>query len=88
MSATTSNEHFLRRNRNLRNELLKQTDYYMLTDVYENLSDTQKQELRDYRQSLRNFINENKDKYLIDGINRIEFPKLPEWMGEIRMPKY
>lgn len=85
---TTSNEHFLLRNRNMRNELLKKTDYLMLIDVYEILSDIQKQELRDYRQSLRNFINENKSKYLDEGNNFIEFPKPPEWMGEIRMPKY
>ena len=84
----TSNDHFLLRNRNMRNELLKKSDYLMLVDVYEILSDIQKQELRDYRQSLRDFININKDKYLIEGINFLEFPKPPEWMGEIRMPKY
>ena len=65
----TSNDHFLLRNRNMRNELLKQTDYYILQDVYETLSDTQKDEIRNYRQSLRDFINENKSKYLEDGMN-------------------
>jgi len=84
----TSNEHFLLRNRNMRNELLKKTDYFMLADVYEVLSETQKQELRDYRQSLRNFINENKNKYLDDGISWIEFPTPPSFIGDIRMPKY
>lgn len=84
----TSNEHFLRRNRNLRNELLKDTDYLMLADVYETLNDIQKQQIRDYRQKLREFINENRTKYLDDGINFIEFPKAPDWIGEIRMPKY
>lgn len=84
----TSNDHFLLRNRNMRNELLKKSDYLMLMDVYEILSDIQKQELRDYRQSLRNFINENKSKYLDEGKSFIEFPKPPEWMGEVRMPKY
>ena len=34
----TNNNHFLIRNRNLRNELLKQTDYLMLSDVYEVLT--------------------------------------------------
>ena len=84
----TSNEHFLIRNRNMRNELLKRSDYYMLSDVYEVLSDTQKQEIRQYRQQLRDFINNNKDIYLIDGTSFIDFPPPPEWMGEIRMPKY
>lgn len=84
----TSNEHFLLRNRNMRNELLKKTDYYMLNDVYETLSDIQKQELRQYRQQLRDFINENKSKYLNEGKSFLDFPPPPEWMGEIRMPKY
>ena len=77
--ATTSNEHFIRRNRNIRNEYLKLTDYFMLPDVYENLTATQKEEVRTYRQSLREFINENKDIYLIDGICFIEFPIPPTW---------
>lgn len=85
--ATTSNQHFLVRNTNLRNELLKQTDYYMLIDVYEVLSDNQKEEIRTYRQLLRDFININKDKYLIEGVNFIEFPNHPEWV-RIKMPKY
>ena len=77
--AITSNEHFIRRNRNIRNEYLKQTDYYMLPDVYEILTETQKEEIRTYRQSLREFINENKDKYLNDGVSFIEFPIPPTW---------
>ena len=83
----TSNEHFLIRNRNLRNELLKKTDYYVLNDVYEILSDIQKQELRQYRQTLRDFINKNKDKYLIDGLYDIPFPAIPEWLN-LQNPKY
>ncbi len=85
---TTSNQHFLIRSTNLRNELLKQTDYYLLNDVYEVLSDTQKQEIKDYRKSLRDFINVNRDKYLIEGIAFIEFPKLPEWVKNINIPRY
>lgn len=85
---TTSNQHFLIRNQNLRNELLKQTDYYLLNDVYEELTEEQKQEIRDYRQALRNFINFNRDKYLLEGIAFIEFPKPPEWIRDIRIPKY
>lgn len=84
---TTSNEHFLIRNRNLRNELLKKTDFYMLSDVYEVLSDTQKQDLRLYRQTLRDFINENKNKYLNDGKWNIPFPPIPEWLN-LQNPKY
>ena len=83
----TSNEHFLIRNRNMRNELLKKTDYLMLADVYFKLDDNQKQEINTYRQSLRNFINENKSTYLDEGISWIDFPKHPEWI-KINIPKY
>lgn len=85
--ATTSNQHFLIRNTNLRNELLKQTDYLMLADVYFKLNDNQKQEINTYRQDLRDFININRDKYLIEGINWIDFPEHPEWL-KINIPKY
>ena len=84
---TTSNQHFLIRNINLRNELLKQTDYYMLPDVYEVLNDTQKQQIRDYRQSLRDFINIHRDDYLIKGIAFIDFPKFPDFVN-LKIPKY
>ena len=84
---TTSNQHFLIRNTNLRNELLKQTDYFMLPDVYEILSDTQKQEIRNYRQSLREFINVNRDKYLIDGVAFIDFPNPPAFV-KVQTPRY
>jgi hypothetical protein len=87
MSGITSNEHFMVRNRNLRNELLKKTDYLMLADVYETLTEEQKQELKTYRQILRNFINENKDKYLIEGKWDIPFPDIPSWLNLIN-PKY
>lgn len=84
---TTSNQHFLIRNQNLRNELLKRTDYYLLNDVYEVLSDTEKQQIKDYRQSLRDFINVNRDKYLVEGISFVEFPVPPSWI-KIQIPKY
>jgi len=64
----TNNNHFLVRNRNLLNELLKQSDHYLLFDVYELLSTEQQNEIKNWRQTLREFINMNKDKYLIDGI--------------------
>ena len=81
----TSNEHFLIRNRNLRNELLNQTDRFLFNDAP--ITEEQKQEMIIYRQKLRDFINENKSKYLNDGINFIEFPKAPEF-SNIILPKY
>jgi hypothetical protein len=84
---TTNNNHFLVRNRNLRNELLKKTDYLMLPDVYETLTEEKKVELRTYRQTLRNFINENKDNYLIEGKWNLPFPDIPSWLNLIN-PKY
>jgi hypothetical protein len=75
----TTNNHFLVRNRNHRNELLKKTDYLMLPDVYEALSEEQKEELNAYRQTLRNFINDNKDKHLIEDKWNIPFPDIPSW---------
>lgn len=83
-----NNEHFLIRNRNMRNELLAQTDYLMLIDNYEKLTDTQKEEIKTFRQTLRDFINGNKDKYLNDGVGFIEFPQPPEWVGSLDLPKY
>ena len=82
---TTSNQHFLIRNRNLRNELLNQTDRYLLNDYP--ITEEQKTEVINYRQKLRDFINENKTKYLDDGINFIEFPKAPNFLN-ITIPKY
>lgn len=84
---TTSNEHFLIRSRNLRTELLKQSDFYMLFDVYEKLTEEQKLEILNYRQSLRNFINENKSKYLDDGVSYVDFPVPPSWTN-IKNVKY
>jgi hypothetical protein len=84
---TTSNQHFLVRNRNLRNELLKKTDYLMLPDNYNKLTAEEQQEITIYRQTLRNFINENKDKYLNDGVWNIPFPDIPFWLN-LENPKY
>lgn len=83
----TSNQHFLIRNTNMRNELLKQTDYYLLSDVYEKLTDDEKQQIKDYRQALRDHININKDKFLIDGVNFVEFPISPSFV-KVNIPKY
>lgn len=84
---TTSNQHFLIRNRNLRNELLNQTDRFILSDYP--ITEEQKTEVINYRQLLRDFINLNKDKYLIDGISFVDFPELPEYLKDkIYIPKY
>ena len=56
-----NNEHFLKRYRNIRNELLNKTDRYFLIDFpidYE-----QQMIIKKYRQDFRNFINENEIKY-------------------------
>ena len=57
-----NNEHFLKRARNIRNELLNRTDRYFLIDypiAYE-----QQMIIKLYRQDLREFININKEKIL------------------------
>ena len=76
---TTNNEHFLRRARNIRNELLNKTDRYMLQD-YPNLTPEQLNEIKDYRQALRDFININKDKFL-NGQAQIDFPPQPNFIN-------
>jgi hypothetical protein len=73
-----NNEHFLKRARNIRNELLIRTDKYMLQD-YPNLTPEQLTEIKNYRQTLRDFININKDKYL-NGQAQIDFPTKPDFI--------
>lgn len=46
--------------RNERNTLLAETDKFMLTDMYENLTPREQKELKDYRQYLRD-IPQNPD---------------------------
>ena len=74
-----NNEHFLRRARNIRNELLKETDKYMLQD-YPNLTQEQINEIKVYRKTLREFINNNKDKYL-NGQAKKDFPPQPKFIN-------
>jgi hypothetical protein len=65
-----NNEHFLKRARNIRNELLNRTDRYFLIDypiAYE-----QQMIIKAYRQELRDFINNNKEK-ILNG-DKIDFP--------------
>jgi hypothetical protein len=71
-----NNEHFLKRARNIRNELLNKTDRYFLIDFpigYE-----QQVIIKKYRQDLRNFINENEIKILAG--EKVDFPKQPDFI--------
>ena len=75
-SYITNNEHFLKRARNIRNELLNKTDRYFLIDFpidYE-----QQMIIKKYRQDLRNFINENEIKILAG--KKVEFPTVPDFI--------
>ena len=49
-----NNEHFLKRARNIRNELLNRTDRYILSDYPISLE--QQMIIKAYRQDLRQFI--------------------------------
>ncbi len=71
-----NNEHFLKRARNIRNELLNRTDRYLLVDFP--ISDEQLEIIKLYRQELRDYINLNKDK-ILNG-EKIDFPKQPEFI--------
>ena len=75
----TSNEHFLKRARNIRNELLNKTDRYMLED-YPNLTQDQLKSIKDYRHALREFININKENILSNG-KTPDFPQQPEFIN-------
>ena len=68
-----NNEHYLKRARNIRNELLNRTDKYLLSDY--SITNEQKQEIILYRQNLRSFINDFKDIILTGVI--VDFPKQP-----------
>jgi hypothetical protein len=71
-----NNEHFLKRARNIRNELLNRTDRYFLIDypiAYE-----QQLIIKTYRQNLRDFINDNKER-ILNG-DKIELPKQPDFI--------
>ena len=71
-----NNEHFLKRARNIRNELLNKTDRYFLIDypiAYE-----QQMIIKTYRQELREFINNNEIKILAG--EKVEFPPQPDFI--------
>ena len=68
------NKHFLKRARNIRNELLNRTDRYFLIDfpiAYE-----KQLIIKKYRQDLGDFINENEIKILAG--EKVDFPKQPD----------
>ena len=75
-SFNPNNEHFLKRARNIRNELLNKTDKYLLSDYPITLDEQMKIKL--YRQELRQFINENEIKILAG--EKIEFPIPPDFI--------
>ena len=75
-SFLTSNEHFLKRARNIRNELLNKTDRYVLSDYPISLE--QQMKIKEYRQELREFINDNKEKILAG--EKVEFPTQPDFI--------
>jgi hypothetical protein len=71
-----NNEHFLKRARNIRNELLNKTDRYFLIDFpieYE-----KQLIIKKYRQDLREFINNNEIKILAG--EKVEFPPVPDFI--------
>ena len=71
-----NNEHFLKRARNIRNELLNRTDRYILSDYPISLE--QQMIIKAYRQDLRNFINDNKER-ILNG-EKIDFPTQPDFI--------
>jgi len=70
------NKHFLKRYRNIRNELLNKTDRYFLID-YPIAYDKQ-MIIKQYRQDLRDFINNNEIKILAG--EKVEFPQQPDFI--------
>ena len=72
-----NNAHFLKRARNIRNELLNQTDKYILSDYP--ISVEQQMKIKLYREELRNFINNNEIKILAG--EKVEFPPQPDFIN-------
>jgi hypothetical protein len=72
----TNNAHFLKRYRNIRNELLNKTDKYILSDYPITLE--KQMIIKTYRQDLRDFINNNEIKILAG--EKVEFPTVPDFI--------
>ena len=71
-----NNEHFLKRARNIRNELLNRTDRYLLSDYPITLE--QQMIIKTYRQDLREFINNNKER-ILNG-EKVDLPEQPDFI--------
>ena len=71
-----NNEHFLKRARNIRNELLNKTDRYFSIDFP--IEHEKQMIIKKYRQELRDFINDNKEK-ILNG-EKVEFPQQPDFI--------
>ena len=71
-----NNAHFLKRARNIRNELLNKTDKYILSDYPITLE--KQMIIKTYRQELRDFINNNEIKILAG--EKVEFPQQPDFI--------
>ena len=71
-----NNEHFLKRARNIRNELLNRTDRYLLSDYPITLE--QQMIIKTYRQDLREFINNNKER-ILNG-EKVDLPTVPNFI--------
>ena len=71
-----NNQHFLKRARNIRNELLNKTDRYFLIDYP--IAHDQQMIIKAYRQELRDFINNNEIKILAG--EKVEFPIKPDFI--------
>ena len=72
-----NNAHFLKRARNIRNELLNKTDKYILSDYPISLE--QQMIIKTYRQDLREFINNNEIKLLVG--EKCDFPNQPDFIN-------
>ena len=72
-----NNNHFLKCARNIRNELLNKTDRYFLIDYP--IAYDQQIIIKNYRQELREFINNNKDLILTGA--KVDFPIQPDFIN-------
>ena len=71
-----NNAHFLKRARNIRNELLNKTDKYILSDYPITLE--KQMIIKTYRQELRDFINNNEIKILAG--EKVDLPPVPDFI--------
>ena len=71
-----NNKHFLNRARNIRNEFLNRTDRYLLSDYPITLE--QQMIIKTYRQDLREFINNNKER-ILNG-EKVDLPEQPNFI--------